>query len=275
MKTRPLAAPARRFAVTAGLCGTALATLACTEEELAQLADSGVDASFDATALPDGAPVRDGGGDSTVPTGDASPDAHADAHADGGIDAEALWCGDPSPDGGPDGAVDGGPLCAKGQWRDFFASTCKACPATAVTCSDFQPPVATTTPIRYSYVQQYLAFELPPGRAQIMGGTAEVTLSSCYSNSAHSTITATTYPVRAEGDLLYVDFNGDVNGSKSPCGVVTLTLRDACCGQSSLFVEVFTDSESYAVTSSRCPIPVDGGILGFGDGGEGGVSGPQ
>lgn len=157
-----------------------------------------------------GGATADGAAGSSGGTTDASVDAAPDSRV--------------APEAGPK------PRCAPQadgglQWRDFSASTCKSCPATAIKCSDLlnSPSFDPTTRV--------LTLHLASGRAEVL--TASLSLRYGYPLDAGGT---TTKSATVSGVVDQNTITWDLSHSSSPNMTYVqngrFTLVDAC-GQTS------------------------------------------
>ncbi len=204
--------------------------------------------SFDSSMLPT---------DSSTPRVDASVPLDAalacnllDAGVDAsGFDAAAL-------------------VCPIGQWRDFAATTCKACPSAQTTCAtitrgllDAGEAGSPDWSINYAALQQKIITTVAPGTAQIVYATATAAVGSCFSADGTASNTVDV-PVSINGNELVSTFPSQpVDGAAAtltPCGTLTYTLVDACCNQSVVSVRLVVDQESLSTIVARS-CDLDGG----------------
>lgn len=222
-------------------------------------------------------------GDDPTPSGGESPDASASS-IDGsaaGPDAAVSDAAQPTSDGSSPvdaapaycsvldagfdaSAIDASALvCPAGQWRDLAASTCKACPSAKLTCQDLLRGAVDAGALgspRWSKPvgqPQRIETTLADGRAQIVSATATLVVGSCFQASETGTNTVG-IPVSVEGNTLVSTFPAQpVPGNLAtltPCGTLTYTLVDACCGSHVVSMRLVTDQESTGTILARsCP----------------------
>ncbi len=228
-----------RLLCLGALCTSAGAYVACGDDtsNSGGALDGGttLDASVEASTTTDSSVTLDG---STPP-----PDAGKEA---------GPWCG----------ALDSGALCPVGEWSasgaDGGAATCKACPTAPIACAtDFATllsdgGVAPRLPV-YDKVTKQLRVTIPAGRQQIVEvSNAEVAVSSCFGSGS---ATPQAVPVTLAGDVITFDLTAaaaDAGSNVGPCGVIKVTVKDACCTTSTVTVTAFWDAEISQITSGGC-----------------------
>jgi hypothetical protein len=180
------------------------------------------------------------GGDDvdTNPTddGDAAADGTTTTTTDSGTKdsgtkdsgGDAGWCGAGT-------QSDGGSICAVNQWENSEAGACVACPSATFACAALARPgdggIGVASPA-FTKSAGHLLAQLAPGTAQIVSGTVTVPLSECNGAGPSAVDGGTvTLPIAVSGDILdaYID-GGSVPEDFEPCGILTYTLTDACCG---------------------------------------------
>jgi hypothetical protein len=159
-------------------------------------------------------------------------------------------------------------VCPAGQWRDFAASTCKACPSAQTTCAtitrgelDAGEAGSPDWILNFSAAQQKITTTVAPGTAQIVYATATADVGTCFSANGTPSNTVDV-PVSINGNELVSTFPSQpVDGSFStltPCGTLTYTLVDACCNQNVVKVRLVVNQESTNTILARS-CDLDGG----------------
>ena len=159
-------------------------------------------------------------------------------------------------------------VCPVGQWRDFAATTCKACPSAQTTCAtitrgalDAGEAGSPDWFLNFSAQQQRITTTVAPGTAQIVYATATAAIGSCFSANGVASSTVDV-PVSINGNELVSTFPSmPVDGSAAtitPCGTLTYTLVDACCNQNVVSVRLVVDQESSSTIVART-CDLDGG----------------
>jgi hypothetical protein len=200
---------------------------------------------------------------SVVPTDSSQPPVDSSVPVDAALSCNLL-------DSGLDASgFDASALvCPIGQWRDFAATSCKACPSAKTTCTtitrgalDAGEAGSPDWFVNYSSQEQKITTTVAAGTAQIVYATATASVGSCFSANGTGSNTVD-IPVAINGNELVSTFPSQpVDGSTStltPCGTVTYTLVDACCNQSVVSVRLVVNQESSnPILSRSCDL--DGG----------------
>jgi hypothetical protein len=158
-----------------------------------------------------------------------SPSMNGDA-ADVGLDAGDVVLDAPSMEDGK---------CAEKQWRDFEASTCRACPAPGVSCSS----LSSTGHVSYDSAARTISLDIGPGRGEIV--TALVSSSDCVQG-----IVLLTDEPKPVGNVITSEAPFGLTGSF--CLRLKYSLGDRCGDAYKLTIDIFYDRGQNTTTILPC-----------------------
>jgi hypothetical protein len=127
--------------------------------------------------------------------------------------------------GSATGSADAGDAAAAalGEWRDFAANACVACPSREIFCDDLGGPQAT-----FDFATGALRLNLSPGVAEVVSGTIQLDLYAI--GDAGFSSRNVTASLTVNGNTLTADFAGDLPPGLYSVYITDLVIRDSCGG---------------------------------------------